>query len=212
MLDEPSVPFKRKYDSVFTTSEVARFCKVAPRTVSKWFDSGRLKGYRIPMSQDRRIPRDELIKFLKSEGMPLGELGREDQVHLMLVGVHFKLRQALELYLTRENGYEFESVDGVFTAGAGFFRIEPDVVIVDAVIGHEEAVSVGRGAKDYEVDSAAAGGNRKSTLRIVLAGEDYSKEDYPDFHDVYRQDVDPKILAKRIVYFRNGAPNKAKYK
>ena len=33
---------------VFTTGQVAKICKVAPRTVSKWFDSGRLKGYRIP--------------------------------------------------------------------------------------------------------------------------------------------------------------------
>ena len=55
---------------VFTTGQVAKICKVAPRTVSKWFDSGRLKGYRIPGSQDRRIPREYLIKFLKEHGMP----------------------------------------------------------------------------------------------------------------------------------------------
>src|SRR5262249_61528897 len=35
---------------VFTTGQVAKICKVAPRTVSKWFDSGRLRGYRIPGS------------------------------------------------------------------------------------------------------------------------------------------------------------------
>src|SRR4051794_27460457 len=57
---------------VFTTGQVAKICKVAPRTVSKWFDSGRLRGYRIPGSQDRRIPREALIKFLKEYGMPLG--------------------------------------------------------------------------------------------------------------------------------------------
>jgi excisionase family DNA binding protein len=45
---------------VFTTGQVAKICKVAPRTVSKWFDSGRLRGYRIPGSQDRRIPREQL--------------------------------------------------------------------------------------------------------------------------------------------------------
>ena len=59
---------------VFTTGQVAKICKVAPRTVSKWFDSGRLRGYRIPGSQDRRIPREQLIRFLKEHGMPLGEL------------------------------------------------------------------------------------------------------------------------------------------
>src|SRR4051812_21210164 len=63
------VPAMKK---VFTTGQVAKICKVAPRTVSKWFDSGRLRGYRIPGSQDRRIPREHLIKFLKEHGMPLG--------------------------------------------------------------------------------------------------------------------------------------------
>ena len=58
---------------VFTTGQVAKICKVAPRTVSKWFDSGRLKGYRIPGSQDRRIPREYLIKFLKEVRMIKGE-------------------------------------------------------------------------------------------------------------------------------------------
>ena len=63
--------------TIFTVGEVAEICKVAPRTVSKWFDSGRLRGYRIPGSQDRRIPREHLIRFLKEHGMPLGELDEE---------------------------------------------------------------------------------------------------------------------------------------
>jgi len=40
---------------VFTTGQVAKICKVAPRTVSKWFDSGRLKGYRIPGSPGSQV-------------------------------------------------------------------------------------------------------------------------------------------------------------
>ena len=70
---------------VFTTGQVAKICKVAPRTVSKWFDSGRLKGYRIPGSQDRRIPREYLIKFLKEHGMPLGDLEDEAIAKVLVV-------------------------------------------------------------------------------------------------------------------------------
>lgn len=62
---------------VFTTDQVAKICKVAPSTAAKWFDSGRLKGHRIPGSQDRRIPRESLVEFLKEHGMPLGELEEE---------------------------------------------------------------------------------------------------------------------------------------
>lgn len=58
---------------IYTSGQVAKICKVAPRTVTKWFDSGRLKGYRIPGSQDRRIPREYLIKFIKEHGMPMPE-------------------------------------------------------------------------------------------------------------------------------------------
>lgn len=59
----------------YTTGQVAKLCKVAPRQVSKWFDSGRLKGFRIPGSQDRRIPHEYLLRFLKSNNM--GELAAE---------------------------------------------------------------------------------------------------------------------------------------
>ena len=65
---------------VFTTGQVAEICKVAPRTVAKWFDSGRLKGYRIPGTQDRRIPREYLFKFLREHGMSdkIADLEREE--------------------------------------------------------------------------------------------------------------------------------------
>jgi excisionase family DNA binding protein len=66
-------------NKVFTTGQVARICKVSPRTVTVWFDSGKLRGYRIPGSQNRRIPRDMLIRFLKEHGMPLGGLEDDPQ-------------------------------------------------------------------------------------------------------------------------------------
>ena len=56
---------------------------MAPRTVSKWFDQGQLRGYRIPGSRDRRIPVDQLIAFLRSNGMPL--TGLDDGLRRVLV-------------------------------------------------------------------------------------------------------------------------------
>lgn len=51
--------------TIYTTRDVSRICGVSPREVSKWFDSGRLRGYRIPGSQDRRIPREHLLRFFR---------------------------------------------------------------------------------------------------------------------------------------------------
>ncbi len=56
---------------ILTIGQCAKICKVAPRTVSKWFDSGRLKGYRIPGSQDRRVPQVYLVKFMNEHGLPI---------------------------------------------------------------------------------------------------------------------------------------------
>ena len=86
---------------VFTTGQVAKICKVAPRTVSKWFDSGRLKGYRIPGSQDRRIPREYLIKFLKEHGMPLGELEEEGLHKILIIGAEKLLQMNVKFLRPR---------------------------------------------------------------------------------------------------------------
>ena len=48
------------------------------RTVTRWFDTGKLKGYVLPGSKDRRIPRAYLIEFLKAYNMPLGDLEDTD--------------------------------------------------------------------------------------------------------------------------------------
>ena len=62
-----------KGKKVLTTGEVAEICNVASRTVTKWFDKKLLGGYRIPGSKDRRIPRAELVRFMKEYGIPGGE-------------------------------------------------------------------------------------------------------------------------------------------
>lgn len=64
-----------KICKVYTTGQIAKMCKVAPRTVTKWCDSGRLKCYRIPLSEDRRIQEEHLIEFLKAHNMPIQFLG-----------------------------------------------------------------------------------------------------------------------------------------
>jgi excisionase family DNA binding protein len=58
-----------------TAGNVAEIVRVAPRTVSKWIDSGLLRGYRLPGSQDRRVLAKDLKAFMEARGMPV-ELGQ----------------------------------------------------------------------------------------------------------------------------------------
>jgi predicted site-specific integrase-resolvase len=60
-----------KGDKVLSSGEVAQICHVAPRTAQKWIDAGLLKGYRIPGSRDRRVPVEEMFRFMKEHGIPV---------------------------------------------------------------------------------------------------------------------------------------------
>lgn len=55
----------------YTTGEVAKMLGCAPRTICKQFDKGQLRGYRVPGSVDRRVPRLELIRFVREYGGPM---------------------------------------------------------------------------------------------------------------------------------------------
>src|SRR6202007_940964 len=114
---------------VFTTGQVAKICKVAPRTVSKWFDSGRLRGYRIPGSQDRRIPREHLIKFLKEHGMPLGELEEEGWPKILIVGAEKLFIDRVQELLPDAEDYKYEVANSGFEAGIQAESFHPDTII-----------------------------------------------------------------------------------
>src|SRR5512134_2930986 len=120
---------------VFTTGQVAKICKVAPRTVSKWFDSGRLKGYRIPGSQDRRIPREYLIKFLKENGMPLGELDGEASAKVLIVSQDQPMLEDLKRAMPPERSFKIAEAGSSFDAGLQAEGFRPDAVVVDLSIG-----------------------------------------------------------------------------
>ncbi len=127
---------------VFTTGQVAKICKVAPRTVSKWFDSGRLKGYRIPGSQDRRIPREYLIKFLKEHGMPLGDLEDEALAKVLIVAQDQVLIENLKRELPLDHSFKVAVAASGFDAGIQAESFNPDSIIVDFSIGRTEALQI----------------------------------------------------------------------
>jgi len=119
-----------KPKDVLTTGEVARICNVAPRTVSKWFDSGTLTGYRIPGSKDRRIPLPQLIKFMKHHGMPLNGL-MTGATRVMIVDDEADIVEVLEKILEDEAKYEVEVAKSGFMAGITAEKFKPHVILLD---------------------------------------------------------------------------------
>jgi excisionase family DNA binding protein len=136
-----------KPKDVLTTGEVARICNVAPRTVSKWFDSGQLVGYRIPGSKDRRIPLNQLIKFMKQHGMPLDGL-MTGQTRVLIVDDEADIVSVIEKVLEDEVKYEVEVARSGFAAGVAAEKFRPQVILIDLHLKDLDAREVARQVKN----------------------------------------------------------------
>lgn len=119
-----------KAKNVLTTGDVARICNVAPRTVSKWFDKGQLKGYRIPGSKDRRIPMKELVRFMKEHNMPTDNLSF-GTIRLLIVDTDPQRTSRLVENLSEKTDYTIETVSTEFETGLKAQKIVPHVILIN---------------------------------------------------------------------------------
>ena len=115
---------------VLTTGEVAKICNVASRTVSKWFDSGQLRGYRIPGSKDRRIPVKDLAKFMKAHGIPMDGL-MSGNTRVLIVDGEEDVAATLRKILSEQTSYEVRVAATAFEAGLEAERFRPHVMLLD---------------------------------------------------------------------------------
>lgn len=129
------MPFDKE---VLTTGEVAKICNVAPRTVSKWFDSGALKGYRIPGSRDRRIPATELTKFMRAHGIPIEGMN-SGRTRVLIVDGEKDIVGTLDRILTEQTSYEVRTAVTAFQAGMECEKFKPHVVLMDIHLSDADA-------------------------------------------------------------------------
>ena len=184
--------------TIFTTGQVAKICKVAPRTVSKWFDSGRLRGYRIPGSQDRRIPREHLIRFLKEHGMPLGELEDEAVGKILIVGAETGIRNGLKDQMGSDT-FKLDFANSGFEAGIQAESLHPDCVVIDFMMGRNEAVMIAQNLrKNAEY--------LETVLVGLLSDEDNSSGfDRSVFNETFRKPFDVALAGRKDSHPRRDA-------
>ena len=130
-----------KGKNVLTTGDVARICNVAPRTVSKWFDNGQLKGYRIPGSKDRRIPLSELIRFMKVHNMPATALP-VSKIRVLIVDSNDDSASALADTLQTKANYEVRTVRSNFETGAIAQKFVPHVLLINLLAKDIDATDI----------------------------------------------------------------------
>jgi excisionase family DNA binding protein len=119
--------------TVFTTGEAAKICKVSQQTIIRCFDSGQLKGFRVPGSRFRRIPRAELYAFMRDNGIPTDAL-ESGKRKIMVVDDDQELVDLIVDVLQKDGRFEVRSVNNGFDAGMTVKEYRPDLIVLDVML------------------------------------------------------------------------------
>ena len=119
--------------TVFTTGEAAKICKVSQQTIIRCFASGQLKGFRVPGSRFRRIPREQLFVFMRDNGIPTDAL-ESGKRKVLIVDDDRELVELISDVLERDTRFEARSVNNGFDAGMMVKEYSPDLIVLDIML------------------------------------------------------------------------------
>jgi excisionase family DNA binding protein len=119
--------------TVFTTGEAAKICKVSQQTIIRCFDNGQLKGFRVPGSKFRRIPREALYKFMKDNGIPTDAL-ESGKRKVLLVDDEPQIVEVVSEALLADGRFEVRIASNGFDAGMMVKDYRPDLLILDVML------------------------------------------------------------------------------
>ncbi|WP_333608454.1 response regulator [Arsukibacterium sp.] len=120
--------------------EIATYCDVHHRTVSRWIANGQLKGHKLPGRGNYRVLLDDFLLFLHKQNMPLpeafesydkpnkGEL--QHQCSILIIDDESAYRQAIRRILQPE-GYSIMMANDGFQAGLLIMQHKPDLITLD---------------------------------------------------------------------------------
>jgi two-component system, OmpR family, response regulator RpaA len=164
--------------TVFTTGEAAKICKVSQQTIIRCFDSGQLKGFRVPGSRFRRIPRDQLYTFMRDNGIPTDALDSGKR-KVLVVDDDEDLVELIVDQLERDGRFEIRSVNNGFGAGMLIKEFRPDLVVLDVMlpdINGKEVCQLVRGDKTMD------------DVRIICISGMVEQEKIQQLHDAGAND------------------------
>jgi excisionase family DNA binding protein len=118
---------------VFTTGEAADVCQVSQQTIIRCFDAGRIRGFRVPGSRFRRIPRDALIQFMRDNKIPLDRL-QSGKARVLLVDDDEEIVNLFSDALKRDGRFDIRTALTGYAAGIATQEFNPDLIILDYML------------------------------------------------------------------------------
>jgi len=122
-----------RHKAVYTTGEAAEICRLSQQTIIRCFDSGQLKGFRVPGSKFRRIPRKSLIEFMKANSIPL-EGFDDDKIRVLVVDDDPAIVELFIDVLRADARFEVATAQTGYDAGVVTQQFRPDIVVLDYML------------------------------------------------------------------------------
>jgi excisionase family DNA binding protein len=115
----------------FSTSEVAKYCHVTADTIRKWAEAGRIHVFKTPGGH-RRIRREDLIRFLRENSIPVHEDLDSSGVKILVVDDEKAVISVIRRFLERaQTSFQIEVAMDGYDAGHQVASFRPDVVFLD---------------------------------------------------------------------------------
>jgi excisionase family DNA binding protein len=122
-----------KMKDLFTTGEAAEICRVSQQTIIRCFDAGRLEGFRVPGSRFRRIPRQNLVKFMKENNIPLDAI-ESGKRKVLVVDDDAEIVELVVEILERDGRFEVKTASSGYEAGMATERFRPELILLDYML------------------------------------------------------------------------------
>ena len=118
---------------LYTTGEAADICSLSQQTIIRCFDSGRLRGFRIPGSKFRKIPRDNLLKFMKENSIPMQSL-QTGKKRLLIVDDDAEIVELMVDVLGSDGRFDIKTASTGYDAGIMTQKFNPDLILLDYML------------------------------------------------------------------------------
>ena len=118
---------------VFSTGEVAEICQLSQQTIIRYFDSGRVHGFRVPGSRFRRIPRSDLLHFMRINSIPTDPLYRGKK-RILVVDDDEDFIEFIRDLLGEDERFEIRTAATGYDAGLLTEQFRPHLILLDYLL------------------------------------------------------------------------------
>jgi excisionase family DNA binding protein len=162
---------------IFTTGEAAEICNVSQQTIIRCFDSGRLQGFRVPGSRFRRIPRAELLRFMKNNEIPTDALESVTK-RVLVVDDDDQIVELFRDMIGTDDRFEMRSASTGYDAGMITEQFRPHLILLDYMLpdinGNQicQRIKASQELSDTKVIMVSGVVNQDEVEQLLQAGAD----------------------------------------